>query len=101
VQVLNGVGVPGVGRQVDEAIAGLGLRITLTENARSFDFLDTQIVIYDETPELLAAARQVREAMGVGTILVSRQPQSVVDLTIVVGADFLGITPESALGPRL
>jgi polyisoprenyl-teichoic acid--peptidoglycan teichoic acid transferase len=26
--------------------------------------------------------------LGVGTIQISRQPQSVVDLTIVVGADF-------------
>ncbi|CAN5429323.1 hypothetical protein BH23ACT9_BH23ACT9_09770 [soil metagenome] len=90
VQVLNGVGTPGVGRQVDESLADLGFRIVLAENARSFDFTQTQIVIYEETPEMLRAARQVREAMGVGTILVSRQPQSVVDVTIVVGADFLG-----------
>ena len=86
-QVLNGVGRPGVGRDVAEALDGLGFRIVLSENARSFDFATTQIIIYDETPASHTAAERVRHALGVGTILVSRQPQSVVDLTIVVGAD--------------
>lgn len=98
IQVLNGVGVPGIGQQVDQAIEGLGFRIALTENARSFDFLETQVVVYEESPESLRAARQVREAMGVGTILVSRQPQSVVDMTVVVGADFVGSSPRTPAG---
>ncbi len=90
IQVLNGVGVPGIGQQVDGRLRGLDLRIVRTENARTFDFTETQIVVYDEDPELMATARQVRESLGVGTILISRQPQSVVDLTVVVGDDFLG-----------
>lgn len=98
IQILNGVGLPGIGQRVDEAIEGLGFRIVLSENARSFDFLETQIVIYEETPERLRAARQVQEALGVGTILVSRQPQSVVDMTVVVGADFLGQQPSAPAG---
>jgi polyisoprenyl-teichoic acid--peptidoglycan teichoic acid transferase len=76
VQLLNGVGVPGVGQQVDERLEGLPVRIVRTDNARSFDFPQTQIVIYDETPALLQAARQVQQALGVGTILVSRQPRA-------------------------
>lgn len=89
VQVLNGVGRPGIGQEVDRALEGGGFRIELSDNASNFDFTETQILIYTETPELMAAARAVRDRLGVGTILVSRQPQSVVDLTIVVGADFL------------
>ncbi len=89
-QVLNGVGRPGIGQQVDQALEGLGFRLVLSDNARSFDVTETQIVIYDESPAMVAAAERVRQALGVGTILVSRQPQSVVDLTIVVGADFAG-----------
>jgi len=89
VQVLNGVGRPGIGEEVDTALEGGRFRIELTDNASSFDFTETQLLIYTETPEMMAAARAVRERLGVGTILVSRQPQSVVDLTIVVGADFL------------
>ena len=90
IQILNGVGVPGIGQQVDGRLSGLDVRIVRTENARTFDFTETQILVYDEDPEVLAAARGVRDALGVGTILISRQPQSVVDLTVVVGADFLG-----------
>lgn len=89
VQVLNGVGVPGVGQLVDERLKGSGFRIVLTDNARSFDFLRTQILIFEETPAMLSAAQRVQQQLGVGRIAVSRQPQSVVDLTIVVGEDFV------------
>lgn len=92
VQVLNGVGVPGVGQEVDRRLQGAGVRIVLTDNARSFDFAETRILVYDESPELLEAAERVREHLGVGTIQVSRQAQNVVDITIVVGADFLAAT---------
>jgi anionic cell wall polymer biosynthesis LytR-Cps2A-Psr (LCP) family protein len=89
-QVLNGVGVPGIGQQVDLALRGLDVRIVRTDNARSFDFPTTRIVIYQESAEVMRVARQVQQAMGVGTIQISRQPQSVVDMTLVVGGDFLG-----------
>ena len=88
IQVLNGVGTPGIGQEVDEALEGAGMRIVLTDNARSFDFTETRILVYREDERSLEAARQVQERLGVGTIQISRQPQSVVDLTIVVGADF-------------
>jgi polyisoprenyl-teichoic acid--peptidoglycan teichoic acid transferase len=89
VQVLNGVGVPGVGQQVDRRLDRGAFRIVLSDNASSFDFDTTQIIIYDESERALEAARRVQELLGVGTIQVSRQPQSVIDLTIVVGADFV------------
>ncbi|MGI8874633.1 MAG: LCP family protein [Egibacteraceae bacterium] len=97
VQVLNGVGAPGVGQEVDARLGGESpggddfagsFRIVRTDNADSFDYRLTRIVIYDERPHSHAAAERVRQVLGVGTIQVSRQPQSVVDLTIVVGADF-------------
>ena len=88
IQVLNGVGTPGIGQEVDRRLEGAGFRIVLTDNARSFDFEQTRILVYREDEESLAAAEQVRQRLGVGTIQVSRQPQSVVDLTIVVGSDF-------------
>jgi polyisoprenyl-teichoic acid--peptidoglycan teichoic acid transferase len=93
VQVLNGVGVPGVGQLVDRRLGGGAFRIVLSDNARDFDFTETRILVYDESPRSMEAAQRVRERLGVGTIQVSRQPQSVVDLTIVVGADFLQTEP--------
>ena len=89
IQVLNGVGTPGIGQEVDSRLEGGNFRIVLTDNARSFDFAETRILIYAEDERSLAAAEQVQRRLGVGTIQLSRQPQSVVDLTIVVGADFL------------
>lgn len=88
IQVLNGVGRPGIGQEVDQALDGGPFRIVLTDNARSFDFAETLILIYDETERSMDAARQVQDRLGVGTIQVHRRPQTVVDLTVVVGADF-------------
>lgn len=93
VQVLNGVGTPGIGQAVDAALEGTGIRIVLTDNARNFDFIETRILVYREDQRSLDAAELVRERLGVGTIAISRQPQSVVDLTIVVGADFVAENP--------
>jgi hypothetical protein len=93
VEVLNGVGTPGVGQAVHRRLEGGSFRIVVTDNARSFDFADTRILVYDRAR--LADARRLRALLGVGTISVSRRPQSVVDLTVVVGADFLELEGRS------
>ena len=89
-QVLNGVGTPGIGRAVDARLDGEPLEVVLTDNASNFDHRRTRILVYGEDPAVRAAAERVRDRLGIGTIELSRQPQSVVDLTIVVGADFDG-----------
>lgn len=89
VQILNGVGVPGLAQRVDRLLEGSEFRVVLTENAPHFEYDGTQIVIYRDESAPLAAARRVREVLGVGSISISRQPQSVVDLTIIVGSDFI------------
>ena len=86
VEVLNGVGTPGIGQAVHRRLNGQGFRIVRTDNAANFDFGQTQILVYDDAR--LPAARRLRDLLGVGTISVSRRPQSVVDVTLVVGADF-------------
>lgn len=88
VQILNGSGAEAIGRQVAERLSGGGYRVVLTGNADSFDYEATLIVVYDDTSEQLAMAEDVRERLGVGEIQRSATPQSVVDVTIVVGADF-------------
>lgn len=87
-QVLNGNGVPGIGALVAEVLQPAGYRVLLTGNADRFDHQVTRIVVYDEEPETLAAAADVRDRLGVGQIERSGTPQSVVDMTIVVGTDF-------------
>ncbi len=89
VQILNGNGRPGVGQEVAEQLADGRYRIVLTGNADRFTYRETRIVVYSEERDILLAAQDVQERLGgIGTIERSGTPQSVVDLTIVVGADF-------------
>ena len=87
-QVLNGNGTPGIGSQVAERLQPGGFRLVETGNAASFDVPETRIVVYDDTPEQLAIAQEAQRLLGVGRIEVSEVPVSVVDVTVIVGADF-------------
>ena len=89
-QILNGNGVPGIGQVVAELLQPGGYRVLLTGNADRFTYDVTRIVVYDDAPEQLAVARDIRDRLGVGEIERSGTPQSVVDVTIVVGADLAG-----------
>jgi hypothetical protein len=89
IQVLNGNGVPGIGSEVASALEGGPYRVVLSANADRFDYRKTMIVTYDATPEGIDAAERIRSLMGVGRVLVSAQEQGRVNLTIVVGKDFL------------
>ncbi len=88
VQVLNGNGQPGIGRQVTEILVEGGYRTVLTGNADRFDHPTTRIVVYDDSAESLRVARDVRDRLGAGVVERSGTPQSVVDVTIIVGLDF-------------
>lgn len=84
--VQNGNGAPGVGEAVARAIIPAGFRVTLSQNAESFD-VPTTDVIANGTGHV-EAARRARQALGVGRVQASRVPSGVGDVTIVVGKDF-------------
>lgn len=87
VQILNGNGRPEVGLGVADRLIPAGFRIADTGNARSFDFVRTRIVVYREAD--IPIAQRIRALLGVGNIEISRTQQSIVDVTIVVGRDFV------------
>lgn len=87
-QILNGNGIPGIGQQVAERLIPAGFEVVLTGNADSFDHPRTRILIYSDDPEQRRIAAEIRELLGVGEIQRSETPQSVVDVTIIVGRDF-------------
>lgn len=89
VQVLNGNGVPGIGQEVAERLVGAGFRVVLTGNARRLNYEKTLLITYDDTDADIAIAQRARRLLGVGEFQVSVQEQGIVDLTIVVGRDFL------------
>ena len=87
VQVLNGTGDVGVAQVVQPLLVPAGASVALTGNADRFDYATTQVVFYDDADR--AAADAVRAALGVGEVVKSLTPLSVVDVTVVVGADLL------------
>lgn len=84
--VQNAVGTAGVGEAVGRLIIARGFRITLSQNAVTFDKDVTQIVALGE--EHLRDARRVRAALGVGHIAVSQVASGIGDVQIIVGKDF-------------
>ena len=89
IQVLNGNGVPGIGQEVADQLVGEGFRVILSGNARRLNYRKTLVIAYDNSEEGIALAERARDLLGVGEVQVSAQQQGIVDLTIVVGKDFL------------
>ena len=85
VQILNGTGAVGLADAV-RARLGAGFDIRLTGNAGTFDRASTEIVFYDRDEQEMA--QRVRQALGVGELVFSRNALDVVDVTIIVGKDF-------------
>lgn len=85
VQILNGTGAVGLADSVRNSL-GAPFDVRLTGNAASFSHDETEIVFYARNKQ--AMAEKVRRALGVGTLVFSRRPLDVVDVTIVVGKDF-------------
>ena len=88
IQVLNGTGAIGASPKVTERLVPVGGRVLLSGNADSFAYAQTQIVFYDRSQQ--QAAERVRQALGTGRLVLSRQPLDVVDVTVVIGKDFHG-----------
>ena len=86
--VLNGVGTPGVGDRVSNVLVPAGFKLVASGNAESFDERQTQIIATSE--EFLPEAELARELLGVGRVYVGVQPSGLVDVTVIVGADFGG-----------
>jgi hypothetical protein len=84
--VQNGAGPAGLGEDVGRLIIGKGFRVTLSQNAVSFDQQVTQIVALGE--DHLRDARRIRAALGIGRIAVSQVASGVGDVQIEIGKDF-------------
>jgi len=87
VQVLNGVGSPGIAQLVSPLLVPAGAQVALSDNADRFDYAVTQVVYYDDARR--ADAQAVRDALGVGELVKSLSDLDVVDVTVVIGADFV------------
>ncbi|MFB3738321.1 MAG: LCP family protein [Candidatus Velamenicoccus archaeovorus] len=86
VVVLNGSGAPGVGQAVAARLIPAGFRVSISENASSFDH-DTTLVVAGTSADQ-GAAERVQALLGVGTVSVAGVPSGLGDVTIVVGKDY-------------
>ncbi len=89
VQILNGVGTPGLAVALTDRLVPAGVLVQLTGNALVFDHEVTQVVYYDDGD--LRAALGIRDLLGVGEVVKQRDALDVVDVTIVIGRDLLPV----------
>jgi hypothetical protein len=95
--VTNGSGRPGVGQEVAGRIIPAGFRVVISDNAQRFGRERTQIVANGDAA--LATAERVREAMGVGEVVVSQVPSGLAEVTILVGKDLSKVEDDVSSDP--
>ena len=86
--VLNGVGTPGIGKDVARILIPEGYRLVSSGNANTFDLEVTQIIA--SSREDLDAAERAQALLEAGEISLGNQPTGLADVTVVVGEDFGG-----------
>lgn len=84
--VENHSGAPAVSEDLARILVPLGFRIVLSRNAQTFDKSTTDVIAIGS--QNVEAADRVREALGVGSVVLSGVPSGIGDITIAVGSDF-------------
>jgi calcineurin-like phosphoesterase len=84
VEVLNASGRDGLARRVARQLRSRGLDVVNFGNESPSD--STRVLLRRGAPE---AAEQVRGALGQGTVVVAPDTLRRVDVTVVLGADYL------------
>lgn len=84
--VYNGVGTPGIAGLAAQQLIRKGFRIVDSGNADDFDYKTTKVLLYHGTQ---ADAKAVRDALGVGEILVQSAPQQLTDMIVIIGSDYV------------
>ncbi len=93
VEVLNATTADGLAREVTRRLRRAGIDVVSYGSARDSSLDSTTIVVRrgDST-----AARQVRQALGLGRIAVDRNPRLLLDASVLIGPDLaraLGFHP--------
>jgi hypothetical protein len=90
VAVLNGAGEEGLATQFSERVKALGLDVVEIGNADRMDYPTTRIIDYTGNPY---TTHYLLESMGLtqGQILSQTNPESEVDIAVIVGYDWQNI----------
>ncbi|RLC48075.1 MAG: hypothetical protein DRH57_02870 [Candidatus Cloacimonadota bacterium] len=91
IQVLNGVGKPGLGKAVRNDLISRGFNIMDYRNARHFIYNKTVIIIRSEDNKI--DVNKLKNALGIKKIYYQIKENSDYDLQIIVGRDYRDIFP--------
>ena len=94
VEILNGCGEPGVAAKFSEFLRDKRVDVVRSENADNFDYSTTILILRNENTEGL---KYVADALKFDTrnsnqVMISIDPESDVDVTLIIGKDFNSIT---------
>jgi type IV secretory pathway TrbD component len=94
--VYNGVGTPGLAGLASQQLIRAGLRVVDSGNADNFKHQTTLILVYHGTE---ADAQAVKNAIGVGQILVQSASQDLTDMIVIIGTDYRPPTTDASTVP--
>jgi hypothetical protein len=86
VVVQNGNGLPGMGERIGVLLAPYGYRVVGSQNAGTFDEVQTKIVAAADA--YVPWAHEAQRLMRAGKVYLDQQPSGIADITIIVGKDF-------------
>lgn len=85
VVVYNGAGTPGVAGEAAQQLIRSGVRVVDTQNADSFDYETTQIVVRRGD---IAQGENIQRVLGVGEVRSDPSSQDVTDVVVIIGKDY-------------
>lgn len=94
VEVLNGAGRAGLARDATHRLRGDGFDVVFYGNAARFDHPTSMVLA--RTGDL-ARAREVAAALGIDSVAADPDASLLLDVTVVLGADWPPPTPKPAL----
>lgn len=89
IEILNGCREVGIGLDVISRLDTEKFSVMNSGNADNFSYSETIIRVYSQNKEVVEAAKAIRKAISVGKIEFTPGAQDLIDITVVVGNDYL------------
>lgn len=88
VEVLNGCGEPGIGQLVMRFLREQGFDVVHIDNADHFRYIETVVLDRRGRNGPSEAARAVGVALGTPNVMLQRNDERMVDVSVVIGKDY-------------
>lgn len=88
VEVLNGCGETGLSQKTRSYLRAQGFDVVYIDNAEHFDFPETVVLDRSGTDTVSDAARAVAYALGTTHVILQRNDDRMVDVTVIIGHDY-------------